>query len=287
MCCTASPARLSNTLIYAGTAHKNGKDIHVLAYQNVADNDAPGPNAMVLPFPSAEPMDEKNILDTRDFKGFLKDITNASKVQTRSLGFSLNGGTKSAKSAKVFDVGSYTIVLAESANQIPEALTRVPENKRPLISDEFLVGYAKMYPDQPIAVCCWDGHLKAEPLLWWYVPRDKDTLFIPTMDAHDGKAPDLNARVDADHIISVGSALEQKVGKHNRVLYRDGLPKEAMGLLPSHVYGMQLDQMVKNGDMFVDANRLGHERDHKSIPKVVRGASFLLSDNEWEMYGWS
>lgn len=31
----------------------------------------------------------------------------------------------------MFDVGSYTVVLADHAKQVPEALTRVPENKRP------------------------------------------------------------------------------------------------------------------------------------------------------------
>jgi len=284
MCMTSARARLSNTLIYTGTAHRQGKDVHVLAYQNTAYTS--GPNAMILPVSTSDAMDEKNVIDTRSFKGFLKDITNASKVQSRMLGGD-SRVTRSAKSAQVFDVGSYTVVLADNAFQIPEALNRVPDHKRPNVSSQFLIGFNKLYTDRPIAVCCWDGHLKAEPLLWWYVPTNKDVLFAPTMDAHDGSAPNVDEVVETDHIISVGSASLNKVGHHNRVIYNDSIPADVQQLLPTHTYGMKINSHVKNGDMFVDANRLGHEKLYKDIPQIMRGTQFDPNANAWEMYGWS
>jgi hypothetical protein len=284
MCICSAPAHLSNTLIYVGEAARGNQSVHVLAYQNTADNESSGPNAMILPFPAAEAMGPENILDTRPYKSFLKDITNATKQQTRSLDM-LNSKGASPAGAQVFDVGSYTVVLAEKASHIHGALELVPENKRPTISTRFLVGFGKLYPNQPIAVCCWDGNIKAEPLLWWYVPTNKDTLFIPTMDAHDGNAPDVNARVATDHIISVGSTSPTRVGHHFRVDYNDFLPMEAAQLLPAYVYGTKVNGLIKNGDMFVNANGLGKNKEFREIPNLYRES--LSSQSHWEMMGWS
>lgn len=284
MCITSARATLSNTLIYTGTAQKQGKDVHVLAYQNTADSS--GPNSMILPFPTSEEMSEKNIIDTRPFKGFLKDIADASKVRTRSLGISKSFSAVAAGGAQVFDVGSYTVVLAEKASQIPAALSRVSERKRPEISTRFLIGFGKLYPDQPIALCCWDGHIKAEPLLWWYVPTNKDVLFAPTMDAHDGNAPDIEALVDTDHIISVGSSMTDKVGHHNRIVYKDSIPEDVRRLLPDHTYGVKLNHQAKNGDMFLDSNKLGRAMSYRDIPIITRGTQFTFGNREWEMTGW-
>lgn len=301
MCITTARAKLSDTLIYTGSAFKDGKDVHVLAYQNNATSypgwdklsTDPNPNAMVLPFPTSDEMDERNIIDTRSFKSFLKDITNASKMRTRSLGFDSRGMTKGValNSAKVFSSGSYTVVLAENVNQIPEALERVPENRRPTITERFLVGYGQLYPNQPIAVCCWDGTIQAEPLLWWYTPRDKNSFFIPTMDAHDGNPPKLTEAVQTDHIISVGSANSHNVGHHYPVLYKDSIPKEAAGLLPTHVYGTKLGSTYKNGDMFVDTNKLSAgSKAYQDLPKAYRGVSFAEASTQgtkFEMFGWA
>lgn len=287
MCITTSPAKLSNTLIYVGEGHTQGKDVHVLAYQNKATNQVSSPNAMVLPFPTNKEMGPDNVIDTREFKGFLKDISNATKHLTRSLGgpmlksFSLNA-------AQVFDVGSYTVVLAENTNQIQDALKRVPENKRPTISDEFLAGYGALYPNQPVAVCCWDGTIEAEPLLWWYEPTWKGELFIPTMDAHDGNAPNVRANVKADHMISVGSADNSRVGHHHPVFYKDQLPDNVRELLPNFVYGTQIKQSVQNGDMFVETRKMcAGSKAYKDVPRARRGANSLDAIFEFEMMGWA
>lgn len=287
-----SPARLSSTLIYSGEGIRNSKNVHVLAYQNTARNEHAGPNAMIIPFPTNAVMGEDNVIDTRQFKGFLKDITNASKMQMRTLGGDARNMMKgvAAASAKVFDVGSYTVVLAEKASHIPVALERVPENKRPVISTKFLIGYSQIYKDHPIAVCCFDGTIEAEPLLWWYEPKDSKALFIPTMDAHDGDPPKLTEAVQTDHIISVGSSMDNRVGRHYPVRYKDRIPNEVLPLLPGFVYGTKLGSTYKNGDMFVEADTMAATgKGWRDIPKAVRGLSLAeatISGTSFEMFGW-
>jgi len=109
---------------------------------------------MILPFPTNKSMGPENIIDTSKFSGFLKDIAEATKQRLfrRSRGLVMCAGN--SKMAQVFDVGSYTVILASNAAQIPEALTRVPEYKRPKVSTRFLIQFGMMYPRQPIALCC-------------------------------------------------------------------------------------------------------------------------------------
>jgi hypothetical protein len=286
MCCTFRQARMTNTRIYVGEAEKNGETVHVLAYQNAAKT--VGANAMVLPFPTDVAMSPDNVIDTRRFKNFLKDITNASKNVTK--GFSADGmrrgmtlGAKSA--AQVFSVGSYTVVLADNVKQIPEALELVPADRRPEVSRNFLKGYGELYSRDPIAVCCWNGAIEAEPLMWWYVPRDRTELFIPTMDAHDGGAPIIGQEVETDHIISVGS-----VGPNSgyKVHYSDdAIPQAVKDLLPSHVYGHRLPHYLENGDCLVKTS----DPHQDSKVAYFRGGSKSVilerGDYAHRMGGWS
>jgi hypothetical protein len=291
MCITTATARLSKTLIYVGEGIRNDNEVRVMAYQNNAHSD--GPNAMVLPFPTDKEMGPDNIIDTRSFKGFLRNIADATKMRTLGMDDRIAfNGTKgvSRGMAQVFNSGSYTVVLAENVDQIPEALERVPENKRPSISPYFLFGYGKLYPDQPIAVCCWDGTIQAEPLLAWYSPKNKDHLFVPTMDAHDGGPPRLTDVVQTDHIISVGSVTDRYMNRQNKVNYRDTLPASVLTLLPQHVYGTKLGSTYKNGDMFLATEALNKQvKKYSDIPRMKRGATFLeatVESRDFEMYGW-
>lgn len=257
MCCTIGEdkAKLTHTSIYVGEAMKDGKYVHVLAYQNMAESASGSkwiPNAMIIPFPTDVPMGPKNVIDTKEYPDFLTDINEATRHRSRSLSadddsFMFAVAGSSLPPAQVFDVGSYTVILADHVAQVPEALTRVDSNRRPKITTRFLIGYNKMYPNQPVALCCWVGALdKVEPLLWWYEPRNKDTLFIPTMDAHDGNAPDLNALVSTDHIISVGSTITNVGAKVN---YKN-TAETWHSMLPTHVRSIKTNDVIKNGDMF-------------------------------------
>src|SRR5271154_7122843 len=88
MCMSSSPSVMSNTTIYAGEATHNDEQVHVLAYQNNAASLTNKPNAMILPFPAAKQMGQENVIDTRPFKSFLKDITNASRHRSFRRNFS-------------------------------------------------------------------------------------------------------------------------------------------------------------------------------------------------------
>lgn len=291
MCMTIGKegAELSNTQIYVGEAVRDDKLVHVLAYQNTAESY--GPNAMILPFPTSEPMGPNNIIDTRGFGKFLTDIGEATRMRMRSASFSLGskgfGGPAAAGVAQVFDSGSYTVILADHVAQVPEALTRVPADKRPEITTQFLIRFGMMYPKQPVALCCWSGTLKSEPLLWIYEPKNPEVLFVPTMDAHDGGPPDLDAMVQTDHVISAGSRIVEVGSPVNYTdLMKTGgsLPSEFEGLLPSRVRGMKIKRMVKNGDMFISVPEL------RAADKlfIKRGAKYTTEGMDQEvMGGWT
>lgn len=291
MCCTFTESEMSNTRIYSGEAKKNGKNVHVLAYQNSAVSS--GANAMVIPFPTDVAMGQDNVIDTSKFKNFLRDITEATKIKTfskGSRGITIGAAYMDADSlAEVFDVGSYTVVLADHVKQIPEALGRVPANRRPQVSLSFLIGYGILYPKQPIAVCCWYGSIEAEPLMWWYEPRDQGTLFIPTMDVHDGKAPRVGEKVETDHIISVGSA-DSTNG--TAVTYTQKIPANVRDLLPTHVYGKKLPHRMSNADCFVKTGALHISKAEYFSGKgakaveLVRGYADFV-DSSTVMNGWS
>ncbi|WP_437769269.1 hypothetical protein WMF27_09340 [Sorangium sp. So ce281] len=62
------------------------------------------------------------------------------------------------------------MVLAESPRAVLSVLGQVPEPKRPALNDRMLQAFEAYYPGWPVAVCCWNGDLQPEPLLWWYEP---------------------------------------------------------------------------------------------------------------------
>jgi len=272
---------MSDTLIYVGESHRLGRDIHVLAYQNIAINESSTPNAMIIPFPTSQTMTEENIINTTTFKNFLKDISNATK-STRRL--TLGGpvcATLPTCQAKVFDIGSYTVVLASHVKYVPEALLKVPKHKRPDIPIRFLFQYGKLYGHKPIAVCCWDGQIEAEPLLWWYEPINNKSLFIPTMDAHDGNPPNIDAIVKMDHIISAGSS---NVPNGISVKYTDSIPEKIAEILPTKVHGTKMDYQIKNGDSFIDLDLV---RNKRYGAHITRGINLENSYKVDSMYGWS
>src|SRR5579859_6140617 len=285
MCISAAPATFSATKIYVGEANLNNKYIHVIAYQNAAQSRyAEEPNAMILPFPTKTSMNEQNIINTSLFKSFLSDITNSTKISSRSLS---SRSLMDYKDALVFDSGSYTVVLADHVRQIPKALEKVSSDKRPTLPYRLLAGFGKLYPDQPIALCCWKGGVEAEPLLWWYEPKDKDSLFITTMDAHDGNSPNLEAVVETDHIVSIGSSLLKDTYSrmYNRVDYSGHIPGHIKQILPNYVYGARLPQLMKNGDLFIKIADL-RSADRANIPEIKRGTDSSNTFAKVAMRGW-
>lgn len=287
MCICAAPGNFSSTKVYAGEAKLDNKYVHVIAYQNNAESQNQyEPNAMILPFPTKTAMSRANIINTTAFKGFLQDITDATKFQGKMLGTSRGIAVSAAGGVDIFESGSYTVILADNIKMVPGAMSQISEDKRIALSYRFLMGFNKLYADQPVAVCLWKGSVVAEPLLWWYEPKDKATLFVPTMDAHDGNGPDLEANVDTDHIVSVGSNLLEESRRYNRVHYKSSLPPVAKQLLPMYVYGTQLPDTLKNGDMFLKVADLKLKGDKYSYPSIKRGVSWDTAHTSLGMFGW-
>jgi hypothetical protein len=262
MCMSLHPADFENTKLYAGEARReDGTYVHVLAYQNRAAS--AGPNAMILPLPARGKLGPENAVDTRAFKRFLDDIHAATRIMTLSLSFSLSDEMDLEEGAQVFEVGSYTVVLAEEAAAVTRALDRIPAARRPALNGAILDAFARLYPGWPLAVCCWDGRVEAEPLLWWYEPRQPEQLFAPALDAHDGGPPNLDALVRVDHHVAFGSALDpERSGPPDgaeydgHVSYADRIPGEILRLLPTRVAGTALQSGLPNGDFWCSTKRL-------------------------------
>lgn len=246
MCMTFGSARLSQTRLYAGEARFAGKYVHVIAYQNKATS--AGPNAMILPIPAAAPLTEQNVIDTRSFSSFLDDIHRANYIPSSSP-YAARSASYSPR-VRVFVVGSYTVVLAARPSAIASALARVPEQQRPDVNPAMLQAFDELYPGWPLAVCCWNGKIHAEPLLWWYEPKMPGWLFAPALDAHDGEPPHLRAEVTVDHHVAFGSTLDPF---GNEVHYDAPVPGIARGLLPTRVRGARLTGTMPNGDLWRSA----------------------------------
>jgi hypothetical protein len=274
MCMTLGVAELSSTKLYAGEAKRGDTYVHVLGYQNKAASQ--GPNAMVLPLPARVMPGPDNVVDTRGFRHFLDDIHDATRDWGRvPRGFDSELHADEEE-AQVFDVGSYTVVLASSARTVSEALGRVPASKRPALNAAVLGAFEDLYPGWPLAVCCWDGTVEAEPLLWWYEPMLPDRLFAPALDAHDGRPPRTGAVVVVDHHVAFGSTL-RPTGPEVR--YQDDVriepppapfwlapfkrpapqkppPVASTGLLPPRVRGTRVQRAMPNGDFWLSTQAL-------------------------------
>lgn len=250
MCCSLHPAKLTNTILYAAETVHQGNIVHVLGYQNRAENLFNGPNAMLLPIPSDIPMGPDNMLDTTAAKSVLKDYANAVRAQhqrlsrgmTKSLGF---GDDR----VQVFDKGGYTVALADDAKSLTGALSRIPENRRPSVNAEIFAAYDYFYPKWKMALCAWDGALEAAPLLWWYQPKTAESLFMPALDAHDGRAPKLGSDVSMDHTLIVGSVVAPPKENGIDVVFTDMIPAHLKPFLATTVVGQEVTKMrLKNGD---------------------------------------
>jgi len=277
MCCTLAPATLSKTILYtAELPDPKGGVMHTLGYSNMAVS--VGPNAMLLPIPSKTPMGPENIIDTRSAPNCLKDMVEAITPKTRSDTRSL--GSDGLKGIQVFDSGSYTVVLAEDASAIPSALGFVPMAKRPKINQAIFDAYARLYPYSQFALCCWSGHVSAEPLLWWYTPTDTANLFLPGLDGHDGRPPNLNADVATDHSLIVGTGL-RAMSQASPVYYTDrSMDRSVQPYLAARVAGVKTMRTMRNGDWYFPIRnfaRLGYEGQNTNLfERVVPGTSWAV-----------
>lgn len=245
MCVTTAPARLSNTILYAAEVREH---THVLGYQNTVQNLAPGPNAMILPFPAIPgSMTRENVVSTEYCPNLLKDMARTIMPVSRGA----FDGTRSfgPKKVEVFESGIYTVVLAHNTKDIPEALQHdVPSHKKPNISPELFEAYSRWYPQWPIALCCFNNRdaASATPMLWWYYTISPRFLFAPAVDCHTGGVPDLYAPVDVDHTVIIGSRLGNSEG--GTPFYTRSLPQPVQHWVIDRIMGYEYKERMINGD---------------------------------------
>ncbi len=270
-CCSVWPARFSDTKGWIGEIKVNNEMVHVLAYSNIAQNLAEkdgktGGNAMFLPIPSKPAtMNQKNIFDMKKATRVLRDMQLALDVRSHEPPGEATKDLFHGEMPRiqVFEHGVYTIVLAQHASDIPAALSRVPENKRPAINTKIFSAYEKWYPGWTFALCCFDNKdaQNAEPMVWWYHPQYPKVFFFPALDEHTGDVPNLTATVDVDHFVAASSPQLDKLRKEKplpqglgEVFYQDReIPKEVQNVLPKHVVGATLTGKFGNGDFLANA----------------------------------
>jgi hypothetical protein len=274
MCVSAGAAELSGTILFAGRRlhHVHGW-VEVLGYQNTAVNLAAGPNAMLLHLP-ARKITSAQFLNVGRCDRVLQDMA-AVAVQSMGRGRSLSaevdwmGGGR----VEVFEHDIYTVVLADRAADIPRALERVPERKRPMVSRELLAFYSDCFPRHPVALCCFENTeaMKAKPLMLWYRPLDEERLVLPAIDCHTGAVPDLGARVRSDHtvIFATDRAID---GWGEPVSYSQaGQMRHALrAFLPEHVVGERFTETLPNGDFAIAHDDLARG-DLGRIERLVPG----------------
>jgi hypothetical protein len=272
MCVSASAAELSGTILFAGRRlHRVHGWVEVLGYQNTAVNLSPGPNAMLLHLP-ARKVTSAHFLNVGRCDQVLRDM--AAAVQSMGRGRYLSDETDwmGGGRVEVFEHDIYTVVLADRATDIPRALDRVPERKRPVVSSELLAFYADCFPGYPVALCCFDNAeaIQAKPLMLWYRPLDEERLILPAIDCHTGAVPDLEASVRTDHtvIFATDRAIE---GWGEPVAYSQAgrMRHELRAFLPEQVLGERFTELLPNGDFAIahdDLVRGDLGRIERSVP---------------------
>ena len=247
MCCTLSPSEASKTIVYCcETYAPDSRDvIHVNAYANSASSR--GPNAMILPVPTAEEIGPANVINMSEpgARNILKDYAKAIKAgaeRPRTMSFGSRGVTRGEP--LVFDVGSYTLVTANTAADIPLALERVPVARRPKLNQAIFDAYDALYKSN---VWKWSF-----VLAWWYKPIDDSKLFFPALDGHDGKAPDLNGIARRDHTLVAASTFAATV-EPTHVRFSAPRPATVAPYFPSAVIGAEYQMPMPNGDFTFDS----------------------------------
>jgi hypothetical protein len=265
MCVSFFEADFKNTIVFADATH-DGQ--HLLGYQNQAENRDRSRtlNAMILPLPAANKLGPQDMIETEACHEIFTDMKETlapPPVDYLSRGFAVAAGGGFSKEVQIFKSGAYTVLLTANAAFIKLALTKLPEKERPEISNEIIEAYQEWYPGWQMAVCIWQGSIEANPILWKFDPMYPEKLFLPGVDSHNGRRPDLGRRVERDHSLVVGS----RYG--TTVKFSEVLTPELDHLLPRKVKGMYTVPSTKNGDWWVslaDLNSGGCNFEVKAPP---------------------
>jgi hypothetical protein len=272
MCITVNRAELSKTKILSLPLESGN---HFIAYSNMVQNGSGKPNAMILSIPGVTKPEWFH--NTEAYNDFLDEITEKATwnnwVPTRTLGRSAKG----MLSFEEFDLGMYTIGLAASFEGAEEFIASLPEGKRPEVSDELRKFFREHNRGWSFAVCCFSSEktIDAQPIAFEYTPFNPDLLYFPTLDAHNGKAPNLKKTVEADHTF-----IYEHTGKFDRVLYKMNHIEisDVPSFLNRRRYRLKVrNGSVQNGDTYIrisDMVRVDFEFEpdfYRAAPKPYDG----------------
>jgi hypothetical protein len=258
MCITLGPARLTQTRLIAFVNEKKGT--HVLGYQNTVENLSDQGNGMLFAVPGE--MKEEYFYDTTEYSKFMEEIVEQTKP--RSRGFSYGSAIGSAKgSVTQFELGAYTVLFSHSMESLMERVSLLPEEKRPSFNPSLVNFFESHYHGWGFVICCFSGRnaLNAQPILFEYIPDYPEHLYLPGMDAHNGKAPDLKAYVHTDHELIIGYMQEGESNIH----FSKAVPEILRG---RNYKTFSRDGNELNGDWFVPVETVTPF--YRSVPKILR-----------------
>ncbi len=240
MCITSGPANLSDTKIMS---IKLDEEYHLIAYSNSVENYSKHTNSMILAVPGT--LTQTDFYDTTLYAKFLEEIEEFRKPRTKSISRSIDPESDDL-SFENFQIGMYNIFLSNSAELIDKAIGELPEDKRPIISTELLDFFKNHYAGWSFVVCVFDNAKKidAQPIMFKYKPFDKDMLFFPGMDSHDGNAPNLEAKVRVDHYL-----ISELKGVGEMEFSSQTLVPDILQNL--ELYGVHEQTIKQNGDWYL------------------------------------
>lgn len=217
-------------------------------------SDAANGNALVIPI-MTENFDSIRLLrDTANTPNLLKDLRRAVQPPASRGGLrrgSAKGISFGADSVVIESFDIYTLVLASRASLIPDAVKAIESRKRPPLAKETFAALEKWY-DCPFAVACFNNEDagEAKPIAYAYEPKYPEQFLIYTLDGHDGTVPNLDATVELDHAVFVGS---YRASTGRAVNYSDSIPASLQKYLPSKVVGTAFQKGTRliNGDILV------------------------------------
>lgn len=248
MCVSTALADFTGTILFLGKKeHPLHGTIFVLGYQNTPQNLSEGPNAMLLHLPALG-MTQRNFLDTRNCRHILKNMVSALTPHFKSASYGVPKTMRSLP-VEVFEHDIYTVILAENAAYIPDALPQVPANKRIAVNQPLFDFYAQYFGSYAVALCCFDNRQarEAAPLLMWYKPKDPYFFQLPALDSHTGNVPSLTSPVEVDHWVILASD-DMQTSRSQPVHYSDMVPSNVRAFLPDHVIGRYFSGRMRNGD---------------------------------------
>lgn len=255
MCITVNHAKLSGTKILSLPLESGN---HFIAYSNKAKNLSGKPNAMILPIPGET--NPSMFYDTTDFKDFLEEITEKCDLKKNYFGIRTRGMKSKSLPAgfESFSLGMYTVGLSKDFEGVKEFLDSLSEEKKPEISEELKNFFQEKYAGWAFAVCVFDSDkaIEAPPIAFEYKPFGEELIYFPTMDGHDGKAPDMSRVVDTDHTFIYEHTGSMEIPEGERYSYEQKFVT-LDAKVPSFLQNKKFRSIIskgyqKNGDTFVN-----------------------------------